>query len=183
MKKESFAGRGTGDNEISSATASPASPLEIRRNKEDLEIISHNLAMIEEDGKELAGGESIGGNAGGINIDGKYYHCRALNGRADIRTGKILLFDNPQNIPLEIIEMGTEFTLREAVNFIPPDELLELFNSRPDKSQDAETFFKNFGGKQSKIVNFFGADMFSERGRKNIEAAISLYNEKYWPSQ
>lgn len=147
----------------------------------DQVIVSHNLEMMEEPMNDLAQDESVGGNAGSVNIDGESFNCVALNGYADKETGKILAFGNSQHIPPAISSIGIEFTFREAQ--IGPREMAAAFNNRADKTQDVNTFFANYKGREKKIVDFFGAKQFSERGRNNIEAAIHIYNEKYWSSR
>lgn len=122
------------------------------------ETVSHNLKMMEEQMSDLALEESMGGNAGGVNINGENFSCRGLNGYADKETGRILVFGNIQDISKEILKAGTSFTFREAVS-------LRV----------------NSNGQEKKIVDFLGSNQFSEKGRRNIEAAIGIYNKKYWP--
>jgi len=126
----------------------------------DKEIVSHNLAMMEKDMKQLSIEESIGGNAGSVIIEGKSYDCAGLNGYADKQTGMILAFGNFQDISPEIIGRGIKFSFIEAINL----EMLLVGSKK----------------KVSKIVEFLNANEFSEKGRKNIEAAIHAYNAKYW---
>ncbi len=125
-------------------------------NTKGNEVVSHNLKMMETDMQKLSDNESVGGNAGTITIQGKMCSCMGLNGYADRNTGEILAFGNFQDIPSEIRKKGIEFTFRKAIY----------------------TDMKTFTGGQ-KIIDFFGAERFSDKGRENINIAINSYNAKY----
>ncbi len=113
-------------------------------------IVEHNVGMLNRDMQDLLSLESIGGNAGTVEIAGKTYPCGAANGYANRETGEIVIFNNVQDVPEEIVESNAEFTLRVALDFA--------------------------GGKFIKIVDFFGSNNFSVKGRLAIEAAISKWN-------
>ena len=125
----------------------------INKAELDEEITSHNLETMEKDMKSLSFDESIGGNAQSEFIEGKKYTCVGLNGYAHRQTGMILAFGNSQHVPQDIAKSGMQFTMKEAI----------------DVDRNA-----------SKIVNFYGVDKFTERGRKNIQASIDAYNKIYW---
>ena len=126
-------------------------------------VVEHNVRMLNRDMLDLIWLESIGGNAGTVEIAGKTYPCGGANGFANRETGKIVIFNNVQDVPEEIVENNAEFTLRVAV--------------------DLE------GNKLIKIVDFFDSDNFSAKGKLAIEAAINKWNaegghslENYRPS-
>ena len=112
-------------------------------------VINHNLEMMLKDMGVLIASESMGGNAQSAEINGERWPCVAANGHADPQTGKIVSFGNFQDIPKDIVEENQEFTLRVA---------LDLRKGH------------------SRIINFFGAEKFSQKSRKNIEMAIERYN-------
>lgn len=121
----------------------------------DQAIIDHNLQMLNKDMVNFLSTESIGGNAGSIEINGKKYNCGAANGYADPETGKIIVFDNIQNIrDRKIVEDNIDFTLLVAMDW-------QI-------------------GEFVKIVNFFigryNKRTLSDRGRLAIEAAINKWN-------
>ncbi len=146
----------------------------------DREIVTHNIEMLNKDMLDLLGGESIGGNAGDVEIDGKFYSCAGANGYADKKTGKIIVFGNIQDIKdKNIIENNLDFTLRVAVN----SEIMASSLQRPRvvfdreslvaarllaKEEDRKSFFK--------IVDFFGKEKFEITGQNNIAEAIEIYN-------
>lgn len=115
----------------------------------DLKIIEHNFEEIAKGGVHQLLDESLGGNAGTTELDGKEYHCCAANGYAKADTGEIIMFGNFQDVPIDIRNNNPEFIMKAA--------LLE---------------------KYYKIVKFFHSEELSPRGVKNIEEAISKYNLK-----
>lgn len=136
----------------------PEKPSNSSKVEVNEEIVTHNLAMMETDMQELAQTESMGGNAGTEIIKGKTYSCVALNGYANEKTGEILAFGNFQNIPEAIRVGNVEFTFRQLMN-----------------SEMIRAGFKN---KNYKIVNFFGKEKFSAKGKATMEAAVRSYNAK-----
>ena len=58
----------------------------------DESILSHNLVEMRSSMMHLVTNESIGGNAGKIEIGGRAFSCAAARGFADAKTGKIIAF-------------------------------------------------------------------------------------------
>ncbi len=114
------------------------------------EIVQHNLKMLEKDILELLRRESMGGNAGAVEIDGKKYSCAAANGYANQETGKIAAFGNIQDIDEEVLKNNLKFTLRVAFG--------------------QNRFFK--------IVNFHRNERLGQEALINIEKAIEEYNRE-----
>ena len=113
-------------------------------------VVRHNLWMLDHSMVDLLGTESFGGNAGDIDIAGKNYPCGGANGFANPETGEIYIFQNPQMVPEYTRRHSIEFTLRVALDFTK--------------------------GRYVKIVEFFGADRFSEQGRQAVQSAIDTWN-------
>lgn len=65
--------------------------------REEHEIIDLNLNMMNSDMLDLLFNESIGGNAGNYEIDGKKYFCGGANARFNRITGEIVVFGNIQD--------------------------------------------------------------------------------------
>ena len=82
----------------------------------DERIISHNLDEMRSDMMRLLTVESIGGNAGFVEIGGRKLPCAAARGFADGETGEIITFGNYQNIPKKIRDTYAEFIFRIAVD-------------------------------------------------------------------
>lgn len=81
--------------------------------KFDQKIVKHNLKMLFDDMEKLLLEESIGGNAGSIEIDGKKYPCAVANGYVSQTTGEIVVFGNIQDIKNpEILKNNLGITLR-----------------------------------------------------------------------
>jgi len=68
-------------------------------------IIKQNIKLMTGAGRghmpSLLMQESMGGNAGKLEANGKRYPCSATNFAFDQNTGEIKCFDNPQNWPME----------------------------------------------------------------------------------
>jgi len=121
----------------------------------DETVINRNLEMLNQDMINLLNTESIGGNAGTVDIGGKKYSCGGANGYANPETGEIIVFDNIQDIRnKKIIEENVDFTLRVAM--------------------DWQT------GQFIKIVNFmvttYNKNKLSDKAKLTIEAAINRWN-------
>ena len=82
----------------------------------DERIISHNLGEMRSSMMRLLTIESIGGNAGFVEIGGRKLPCAAARGFADGETGEIMAFGNFQNIPKKIRNTYPEFIFRIAVD-------------------------------------------------------------------
>ena len=120
-------------------------------------VTEHNSQMLNHDMLRLLEAESIGGNAGSIEIDGKKYSCAAANGFANPDTGEIIMFGNIQDIPRDIVKNNIGFTLRVAMDW------------------QKGGFFK--------IVHFFVSSHdkkeFSTEGKLVIESAINKWNGEH----
>ena len=79
-------------------------------------IISHNCDEMRSSMMRLLTVESIGGNAGFVEIGGRKLPCAAARGFADGETGEIITFGNYQNIPKKIRNSYAEFIFRIAVD-------------------------------------------------------------------
>jgi hypothetical protein len=76
--------------------------------------VLHNLSQMNGSMIRLLRNESLGGNAGRVNLGGRYYSCAAAHGYADPQSGRIMAFGNVQDIPLEIREENAEFIMKAA---------------------------------------------------------------------
>jgi hypothetical protein len=74
----------------------------------------HNLSQMNGPMARLLRNESLGGNAGRVNLAGRSYSCAAARGYADPRTGRIIAFGNVQDVPPETRGATAEFTLKVA---------------------------------------------------------------------
>ncbi len=95
--------------------ANPEQPEQFPQEKQepiDEKIVEHNLRMLKKDMHQVLNSESIGGNAGSIEVEGKRYPCVATNGYVDSKTGEIVAFGNFQNIDKETVKNSAEITLR-----------------------------------------------------------------------
>ena len=117
----------------------------------DERIISHNLDEMRSDMMRLLTVESIGGNAGFVEIGGRKLPCAAARGFADGETGEIITFGNYQNIPKNIRNTYTEFILRIAV---------DLRRKNP--------FYR--------IVESSAGASFTSRARKLLEESVQRWN-------
>ncbi len=87
-------------------------PSEENKESYDRGVVEHNLKMLKEDMWELLKEESMGGNAGSIEVNGKRYPCAAANGYANSKTGEIIIFGNIQDIDQKIVKSNSHITLR-----------------------------------------------------------------------
>ena len=137
--------------------SNPNEKISIGETGPDKVVVSHNIEMLTKDMVDLLNTESIGGNAGTAEINGKKYRCGAANGFANPETGEIVMFGNIQNIPKDLAVQNIEFTLRVAMNW--------------------QT------GKFIKIVQFWNPSheqkRFSGNGRLAIESAIDEWNKEH----
>ncbi|KKT82553.1 MAG: hypothetical protein A3B99_00720 [Candidatus Yanofskybacteria bacterium RIFCSPHIGHO2_02_FULL_44_12b] len=117
------------------------------------EVVAWNLEKLRKDMVDLLMTESIGGNAGAVDVDGKKYSCGGANGYANSETGEIIVFGNIQDIQdKKILENSSSFTLRVAL----------------DRQRG---FFKI-----TEIL--FGSDHISGAGRLAIEEAVKRWNDE-----
>lgn len=126
--------------------------------KPDEQVIQNNINKLKVDMIRLLMTESLGGNAGTVQIDGKEYTCAGANGFANRETGEILIFENYQNVPAEIRESAEPFLLKVAI--VGKD--LSPVNPRNNNP---------------KVVNFLNKENFSKIGKQAIEEAIDQFNE------
>ncbi len=113
------------------------------------EVVSHNTEMLNKD-MDLAlqkDPESIGGNAGVIQINEKKYMCFGVNGYAHPASGQIILFTN------------------------------EIYKMSPDMRACPMFTLVMVAGLKNRIVEFLGSEKFGNEGRQNIEKAIDEYNK------
>ena len=82
----------------------------------DERIISHNLGEMRSSMMRLLTVESIGGNAGFVEIGGRKLPCAAARGYADGETGEIMAFGNYQDLSKKIRNAYAEFIFRIAVD-------------------------------------------------------------------
>lgn len=125
-------------------------------------VIEHNLTMMSEDMQRLLGTESIGGNGGNIEIEGKMHSASGANGYARPGNGEIVLFENIQYIKdKSIVEDNAKFILRVAMD-------------RPErmKTDNFRGFFKIVGLRLEKSKN-----QLSPEGEANLRESIKRWNE------
>ena len=122
-------------------------------------IINNNLLSMKTNMRELLFKESIGGNAGKVEIDDKVWPCCAANGYADKETGEILVFGNTQDVSPDIYQnpKNGSIVIKLAVNM------------RPKNQEDS--FFK--------IVDFIREEGFSVEAIYRVNRAIAKYNEDF----
>ncbi len=130
------------------------------REQLDEQTIHHNLLEMATPMSYLLNNESLGGNAGEVEIEGKPYSCAAANGYADVVTGKIVAFGNFQDVPEIIRSRNQAFVFRVALD-------LEVVEGKPS----GRGFFK--------IVGFYEKEFFSQNARGILEESIKLWNEKH----
>lgn len=119
----------------------------------DEHIVAENFAKMNTEMRKVLRSESIGGNAGSIQIEGKAYGCAGANAYVNPVSGRIEVFGNIQDIP-------SELTAGKA-----------LLNMRVAFSMEVPTHGGFF-----RIVEVFGLDKLGAQARKAIEASIDEYN-------
>jgi len=127
-------------------------------------VIEHNLTMMDEDMQKLLNTESIGGNAGVVEIDGKKHSAAGANGYEKPENGEIMMFGNFQDIKdRSITEDNAKFTLRVAMD-------------RPERIKT-----KNFRG-FFKIVDVYlekNMNPLSPEGEENLRESIKRWNKTH----
>ncbi len=120
----------------------------------DEDVVASNLALMRTKMIKHLNTESIGGNAGSVEIDGKCYSCAAANMYVDCATGRILVFGNIQNIDSRIKEDGAnaDCGLHVAYSF-------------------------DWGFFRILSVYEWHPGVLSDLARSNIQKAIELYNQ------
>jgi hypothetical protein len=91
------------------------------------DAVIHNLSQMNRPMIRLLRTESLGGNAGCVNLGGRYYSCAAAHGYADPRSGRIVAFGNVQDVPPETREGNAEFTLKAAFGGLRFFRIVQLF--------------------------------------------------------
>ena len=117
----------------------------------DESILEHNLDEMRSSMMRLLTVESIGGNAGIIDIGGKKYPCAAARGFADGQSGEIIAFGNYQNIPRKIRNTYAEFIFRIAVDL-----------------QRRNPFFR--------IVEYSAGASFTSKAKKMLQESVERWN-------
>lgn len=91
-------------------------------------IVRKNIAKINTQMIDLLMNESLGGNAGRVEIDGHRFNCGGANGFLDPETGEISIFGNVQNVPEEQRQDKVGFVFRVAVDKkFSPFRILDVF--------------------------------------------------------
>ena len=108
-----------------------------------------NLEMMNTEMQTLLYSESVGGNGGKLEVDGKKYSGAVANGYANPETGEIIAFGNSQNIPQEVKTKNQEFTMRVAF--------------------DVNRGFFN-------VVDIVGIDGFSDSAMGTLHESMVRYN-------
>ena len=114
-------------------------------------ILSHNLAEMHSSMMRLLSVESVGGNAGTIDLGGRKFSCAAARGYAEAASGKIIAFGNPQDIPENIRNSYPEFVFRIAVDF-------------------------ERGNPFSRIVECSADNSFTAKGKKMLQESMERWN-------
>lgn len=117
----------------------------------DESILSHNLVEMRSSMMHLLTDESIGGNAGKMDIGGRTFSCAAARGFADAESGKIIAFGNYQDIPENIRGAYPEFIFRMAVDF-----------------ERRNPFFR--------IVECSAGTSFTSQGKKMLQESMERWN-------
>ncbi len=136
---------------------SPATELERAKAVHD-----HNLGMLNVEMYKILEGESYGGNAGTIEIDGVRYVCAAANGYANAETGKIALFGNIQNVDASIRRDNVPFGLRLAKGNI--------------KYTADGLSVESPWNRTNQIISIYDGDRLSPQGMEGLQAAVHAYN-------
>ena len=100
------------DEKTSTTSAASGTPRKSRTP--GASALSHNFLAMNSPMMKLLKTESVGGNAGRVKLDGKYYSCAAANGYADPQSGRIVAFGNVQDVSPNIQKKNAKFTLRVA---------------------------------------------------------------------
>jgi hypothetical protein len=84
-------------------------------NESEEDVQAHNLNMMGAPFTRAVSMESIGGNAGFYEIEGRAYPCAAINGYHDSESGKIITFGNFQQVSPDIRANNQTFTFKIAL--------------------------------------------------------------------
>jgi len=114
-------------------------------------ILSHNLLQMRSSMMRVLMDESVGGNAGTIEMGGKPFSCAAARGFADAHSGKIIAFGNYQDVPENIRSLYPEFVFRIVVGF-------------------------GQGNPLSRIIECFSAGSFSSKAKAMLEKTMERWN-------
>jgi len=119
-------------------------------------LLHHNYNMMNGEMRKLLLGESIGGNAGRVEINGEKYSCAGANCYIDPETGEIIAFGNFQDVSPDILDRSVEVTFRVAVDF--------------------RGEFSRFHGGFFKIVETYGLQGLNPVARRMVEESVEEYN-------
>lgn len=114
--------------------------------------IEHNSRILDRDLSVFMGIESVGGNAGTVELDGQKYACGAATLWVDRASAEILMIANVQRVPLSVEQEAVEITLRVAFD------------------RNKQKFFK--------IVETIGLEQLDQSLHMALEQSISNWNDK-----
>ena len=83
-------------------------------------IVEKNLQSMKDYMIEAGGGESVGCNAGSIEIDGQKHPCLCVNAHVNCETGEIIEFTNIGTTALSIGMMGFRMTMDNTIVDLHP---------------------------------------------------------------
>lgn len=129
---------------------------------EDEVVVQHNLNMFGLPLIDLLKHESLAGNAAIEEIDGMAYSRAAANGYVDVNTGEIKLFTN---------------STKDKVEEIGPNDVSFCIFATLDRLERIQT--GNFRDFFKLALPRARNSEISDRGLRNIQAAIDIYNEQH----
>lgn len=101
----------------------------------DTPVLASNLSQMNTAMLGVLRNESLGGNAGRVNLGGRCYSCAAANGYADPTSGRILAFGNVQDVRSDVKAGNAEFTLKVAFGGMRFFRIVQLFaKNEPDST-------------------------------------------------
>lgn len=121
----------------------------------EIQVPQENLRIMNSLMQDTLYRESVGGNAGSVQIEGVAYSCAAANFYINKETGKIVIFGNFQSIPERI---------RDDEQYLPM-----VFKIAVDPKTLG--FFK--------IVATSGYKDLSTEATENLRESIRLYNQQF----
>ena len=94
--------------------------------------VMHNLVQMNGPMIRLLKNESLGGNAGRVNLGGRFYSCAAARGYADPGSGRIVAFGNIQDVEPGVRAGNAEFAFKVAFGGLRFFRIVQLF-AKPDQ--------------------------------------------------
>ncbi len=130
--------------------------LKLETSPEEIDMIlqRRNYNLMNKEMIRLLSNESMGGNAGSIQIEGKNYSCSGANLYVDSETGEIVVFGNSQDLDPKLMEGKNLVTFKVAFDL---------------KTSFHNGFFR--------IVKTYGLENLSPQARVMIESCVEQYNE------